>query len=51
MILWIDAQLSPALAQWLGSTFDVSAVALRDLWMRDASDREIFMLRGENARP
>lgn len=27
MTLWIDAQLSPALARWLGLTFDVSAIA------------------------
>ena len=43
MILWIDAQLSPALAPWLGSTFDISAVALRDIGLRDATDREIFL--------
>ena len=42
MTLWIDAQLSPALAHWLGLTFDVSAVALRDIGMRDGTDREIF---------
>jgi predicted nuclease of predicted toxin-antitoxin system len=42
MTLWIDAQLSPALARWLGLTFDVSAIALRDIGMRDATDREIF---------
>jgi predicted nuclease of predicted toxin-antitoxin system len=43
MILWIDAQLSPALAPWLSSTFDISALALRDLGLRDATDREIFL--------
>ena len=43
MILWIDAQLSPALAPWLGSTLDISAVALRDIGLRDANDREIFL--------
>lgn len=43
MILWIDAQLSPALAPWLGSTFHFSALALRDLGLRDATDREIFL--------
>ena len=42
MTLWIDAQLSPALARWLGLTFDVSAIALRDIGMRHATDREIF---------
>jgi predicted nuclease of predicted toxin-antitoxin system len=40
--IWIDAQLSPALAAWLESTFDVKAVSIRDLSMRDAEDPEIF---------
>lgn len=40
--IWIDAQLSPALAAWLEFTFDVKAAAVRDLSMRDAEDPEIF---------
>ena len=43
MILWIDAQLSPALASWLESNFDISALALRDVGLRDATDREVFL--------
>jgi predicted nuclease of predicted toxin-antitoxin system len=43
MILWIDAQLSPAVASWLNLTFAVTAVPLRDLGLRDATDREIFL--------
>jgi predicted nuclease of predicted toxin-antitoxin system len=43
MILWIDAQLSPALATWLSSNFKVSAVSLRDLGLRDATDQEILL--------
>lgn len=42
MIFWIDAQLPPALAKWLGTEFGVEAFALRDLGLRDASDIEIF---------
>ena len=42
MIIWVDAQLSPAIAQWLAGNFSVSALALRDLGLRDATDREIF---------
>jgi hypothetical protein len=30
MIYWIDAQLPPQLAVWLGQTFNVEAYALRD---------------------
>ena len=43
MILWIDAQLSPALAVWVSQEFSVRAVALRDVGLRDATDREIFL--------
>lgn len=43
MTIWIDAQLSPTIPAWISETFAVSAVALRDLGLRDASDREIFL--------
>ena len=42
MTIWIDAQLSPALASWIRETLAIDAVALRDLRMRDANDRQIF---------
>jgi predicted nuclease of predicted toxin-antitoxin system len=42
VILWIDAQLSPALAPWLSERFGVSAFSAKYLGYRDASDREIF---------
>jgi predicted nuclease of predicted toxin-antitoxin system len=42
MAIWIDAQLSPAIAKWIENNFDVTAVALRDLGLRDAEDLEIF---------
>lgn len=41
MILWIDAQLSPAIARWLTDNFPVRALALRERGLRDATDREI----------
>ena len=43
MIFWLDAQLPPQLAVWLSQHFGVQAVALRDLGLRDAEDRKIFM--------
>ena len=43
MTIWIDAQLSPTLAPWITRTFGTSAFALRDLELRDATDREIFL--------
>jgi predicted nuclease of predicted toxin-antitoxin system len=38
----IDAHLSPAIATWITSTFGVTAIALRNLGLRDAEDSEIF---------
>jgi predicted nuclease of predicted toxin-antitoxin system len=42
MILWLDAQLSPAMASWISREFSVSATAVRDLGLRGARDQEIF---------
>ncbi|MBD1889348.1 DUF5615 family PIN-like protein [Coleofasciculus sp. FACHB-SPT9] len=42
MTIWVDAQLSPAIAPWIANTFGVTAVALRDIGLRDAEDFEIF---------
>ena len=42
VILWIDAQLSPALARWIRETFGIKAQAVRDLGLRNAKDPVIF---------
>ncbi len=42
MIIWLDAHLSPAIASWMSLEFSVSAIAVRDLGLRDAGDQEIF---------
>jgi predicted nuclease of predicted toxin-antitoxin system len=50
MTIWIDAQMSPTIAAWISSKFAVKAVAIRDLSLRDAEDKEIFeAARRENA--
>ena len=50
MTIWVDAQMSPAIAAWLSSNFSVNAIAIRDLGLRDAEDKEIFeAARRENA--
>ncbi len=50
MIVWVDAQMSPAIAVWISSNFSIEAVAIRDLGLRDARDKEIFQAaRLENA--
>ena len=43
MKLWIDAQLSPAIAAWINRTFDdIEAESVRALGLLDATDKEIF---------
>lgn len=42
MIVWVDAQLPPQVAQWLSGRFSIEAKALRELGLRDAEDRDIF---------
>ena len=42
MILWIDAQLSPALAPWIAERFKIEAFSVKYLGYRDANDRQIF---------
>ena len=50
MTIWVDAQMSPAIAAWISSNFSVNAIAIRDLGLRDAEDKEIFeAARRENA--
>jgi predicted nuclease of predicted toxin-antitoxin system len=44
MEIWIDAQLSPAVALWINSYFKgVKAQSMRALGLRDADDITIFM--------
>ena len=50
MRVWVDAQLSPALARWLRDELGVDAVAVRELGLRSAEDPAIFAgARGEDA--
>jgi predicted nuclease of predicted toxin-antitoxin system len=42
MIIWVDAQLSPALAPWIAEHFGLKAFSLKYLGMQTATDREIF---------
>ena len=42
MIVWLDAQLSPMLADWISENFNVSCSAVRELGLKDASDIKIF---------
>ncbi|MFT5366289.1 MAG: putative nuclease of putative toxin-antitoxin system [Candidatus Latescibacterota bacterium] len=42
MNIWIDAQLSPEIAEWISSTFQIEAHSARDLGLRHAIDYDIF---------
>lgn len=42
MTLWLDAQLSPRLARWLGEKLPVTALPVRDVGLRDADDEVIY---------
>ncbi len=43
MRIWVDAQISPAIARWITEHFDeVEAVPVRSLRLHDAEDAEIF---------
>ena len=42
-MIWIDAQMSPTIAAWIAANFPVPCVAVRDVGLRDAEDREIFL--------
>lgn len=42
MTIWVDAQLSPAIAGWIKDSLGIDAFALRELGLRDAEDKEIF---------
>lgn len=47
MKVWLDAHLSPQIAQWITHQFktdqlNIEAIPVRDVGLRDASDEEIF---------
>ena len=47
MKIWLDAQISPDIAQWFSATYGVEALPVKDLGLRDATDREIFLVARE----
>lgn len=42
MKLWLDAQLSPAMAPWIAENFGVECSSVRDIGLRNAEDIDIF---------
>jgi predicted nuclease of predicted toxin-antitoxin system len=46
--IWIDAQLSPALAAWINRAYEkINAQSIRAVGLRDAEDEEIFQAARE----
>ena len=43
MSIWLDAQLPPSLATWIDDELGIPATCARDLGLRHARDRDIFL--------
>jgi predicted nuclease of predicted toxin-antitoxin system len=41
-MIWVDAQISPALAKWISADLGHPAQSVRDLGLRNAKDKDIF---------
>ena len=41
-MIWVDAQISPALAKWISREFGHPACSVRELGLRNAKDKDIF---------
>jgi predicted nuclease of predicted toxin-antitoxin system len=51
MKIWLDAQLPPALARWIQEQpWDIEAVAVRDIGMRDAKIRRFSPKRAQQVQ-
>ena len=42
MILWLDAQISPFLTNWIEKEINIQTKAVRELGLRDATNNYIF---------
>lgn len=42
MKIWLNAHLSPVIATWITATFGITAIAVRDLGLRESEDPDIF---------
>lgn len=41
-MIWVDAHISPAVAQWVSAELGYPASSVRDLGLRNAKDKDIF---------
>jgi predicted nuclease of predicted toxin-antitoxin system len=42
MEVWLDANISPAISNWIRNEFNIPCISLRDLGFREAADFVIF---------
>lgn len=42
MTIWLNAHRSAAIAVWITATFGITAIAVRDLGLRESEDPDIF---------
>ena len=42
-MIWVDAHISPAVAQWISTELGHPAQSVRDLGLRSAKDKDIFV--------
>ena len=42
MKIWLDAHIPPGLRVWLSENFDIEAIPLRELELREAKDIDIY---------
>ncbi|NBB72530.1 MAG: hypothetical protein GVY35_02505 [Bacteroidetes bacterium] len=48
--IWIDAQLSPALAAWINRAYEeITVKSVRAVGLRDAEDEDVFRADAEDA--
>ncbi len=46
MIIWLNAQLPPAIAAWITGTFGITTIAVRALGLRDAKEALPVSIKG-----
>ena len=46
-MIWVDAHISPAVAEWIAAELSHPAQSVRDLGLRNAKDKDIFAAAGQ----
>ena len=51
MTIWVDAQISPKMAEWIKKEFNIESIAVKDIGLIRAKDKEIFNLQQQFGPP